>query len=53
MPAKIGPKEALLRAQREALLERNERVISKTAREKAKAKAVGRIARITLGKRGK
>lgn len=47
---KMGPKEAALRAQREARVAENKRLIGATA--KMKAKAIGKVTNIKMGKSG-
>jgi hypothetical protein len=50
MSSKMGPKEAALRAQREARVLANKRLID--SKTKVKAKAIGGMLNIKLAKRG-
>ena len=48
---KMGPKEAALRAQREARVADNKRLIDKST--KLKAKGIGKVSTVKMSKRGR
>lgn len=51
MASKIGPKEEMLRAQREARVSENKRLIDKTS--KLKAKGIGKVVAVKASRRGR